>query len=163
MHPYPFDEWSRTGEKKKYDCVHVVCWYLLAALAAARAPHEDEVLATSAAESDAKHDKPDSHMQLRNKSAFARERERFTVESNRVKAEEEAADRKAAQDEVRRNAEKDEAEHWKTLGNEKLKTGGQTQEAVDCYTKAIELDPTSAVYYANRFQINIDKKNNILQ
>jgi len=41
------------------------------------------------------------------------------------------------------------AEQLKTHGNQKM-VSGQYQEAVNYYTKAIELDSKSAIYYANR-------------
>ncbi|EPX72629.1 SGT2 family TPR repeat protein [Schizosaccharomyces octosporus yFS286] len=44
---------------------------------------------------------------------------------------------------------KDEAEKFKAQGNEAI-AKKEYQGAVDLYTKAIELDPTSPVYYSNR-------------
>ncbi|WBW73351.1 TRC complex (ER membrane insertion) TPR repeat subunit Sgt2 [Schizosaccharomyces osmophilus] len=44
---------------------------------------------------------------------------------------------------------KDEAEKYKAQGNEAI-AKKEYQSAVDLYTKAIELDPTSPVYYSNR-------------
>lgn len=41
------------------------------------------------------------------------------------------------------------ADQLKTHGNQKM-LNGQYQEAVDCYTKAIEMDSSSAIYFANR-------------
>jgi len=41
------------------------------------------------------------------------------------------------------------ADQLKTHGNQKM-ANGYYQEAVTCYTKAIEMDDTSAIYYANR-------------
>ena len=39
--------------------------------------------------------------------------------------------------------------HFKDKGNEALRAG-KFQEAVDNYTKALELEPENAVYYSNR-------------
>jgi small glutamine-rich tetratricopeptide repeat-containing protein alpha len=44
---------------------------------------------------------------------------------------------------------KEEAEKWKLTGNLKL-ADKQYQEAVQAYTKAIELDSENAIYYSNR-------------
>jgi tetratricopeptide (TPR) repeat protein len=44
------------------------------------------------------------------------------------------------------------AEEFKNLGNQQL-SSHQHQEAIDNYTKAIEYDPTNAIYYANRYVI----------
>lgn len=41
------------------------------------------------------------------------------------------------------------ADQLKTHGNQKM-ANGYYQEAVTCYTNAIEMDDTSAIYYANR-------------
>src|SRR5690606_24351167 len=43
----------------------------------------------------------------------------------------------------------EEAEKLKALGNEKL-SSGKTEEAIEFYNRAIELNPNNAVYYANR-------------
>lgn len=42
-----------------------------------------------------------------------------------------------------------EAEKLKNAGNEHL-TCGRAPLAIDCYTKAITLDPRNAVFYCNR-------------
>jgi stress-induced-phosphoprotein 1 len=39
--------------------------------------------------------------------------------------------------------------HYKVKGNEALKAG-KLQEAIDNYTKAVELEPDNAIYYSNR-------------
>lgn len=41
------------------------------------------------------------------------------------------------------------ADEWKQLGNTAL-SAGNPQEAIDCYTKAIELNPNDHVFYSNR-------------
>eukprot|EP01114_Cavostelium_apophysatum_P011298 TRINITY_DN25512_c0_g1_i1.p2 TRINITY_DN25512_c0_g1~~TRINITY_DN25512_c0_g1_i1.p2 ORF type:complete len:292 (+),score=58.37 TRINITY_DN25512_c0_g1_i1:77-877(+) len=41
------------------------------------------------------------------------------------------------------------AENWKNTGNQAFQKGNNA-EAVRCYTKAIEIDPKSHVYYTNR-------------
>jgi len=46
------------------------------------------------------------------------------------------------------------ANDYKNLGNTALKEH-KLQEAIDNYTKAIELDPTDAVFYANRAHVEI--------
>ncbi|KAK6635184.1 hypothetical protein RUM43_007943 [Polyplax serrata] len=46
-------------------------------------------------------------------------------------------------------AEKEEAEQLKTEGNNLVKAE-KFEEAIQCYTKAIELDPNNPVYYCNR-------------
>lgn len=47
------------------------------------------------------------------------------------------------------DSEKEEAEKLKTEGNNLMKAE-KFQEALDCYTKAIDLDPNNPVYYCNR-------------
>lgn len=47
------------------------------------------------------------------------------------------------------DAEKEEAERLKTEGNNLMKAE-KFKEALDCYTRAIELNPNSHVYYCNR-------------
>lgn len=42
-----------------------------------------------------------------------------------------------------------EAERQKTLGNEFI-AANKPEKAVDCYSKAIQLDPRNAVYFSNR-------------
>lgn len=42
-----------------------------------------------------------------------------------------------------------EAERQKTLGNEFI-TANKPEKAVECYDKAIELDPRNAIYFSNR-------------
>lgn len=46
-------------------------------------------------------------------------------------------------------AEKEEAEKLKTEGNNLVKSE-KFEEAIQCYTKAIQLDPNNPVYYCNR-------------
>lgn len=46
-------------------------------------------------------------------------------------------------------AEKDEAEKLKTEGNNLVKAE-KFEEAIQCYTKAMQLDPNNPVYYCNR-------------
>lgn len=46
-------------------------------------------------------------------------------------------------------AEKLAADSFKNQGNDHMRTGNH-QEAYDSYTKAIEIDPNNAIYYANR-------------
>ena len=41
------------------------------------------------------------------------------------------------------------ADEWKTKGNAALK-GGDEAGAIECYSKAIELDGANHVYYSNR-------------
>lgn len=47
------------------------------------------------------------------------------------------------------DSEKEEAEKLKSDGNNLMKVE-KFQEALDCYTKAIDLDPNNPVYYCNR-------------
>ena len=53
--------------------------------------------------------------------------------------------------------EKDEAETLKEEGNEALMQG-KLEEAMHCYTKAIEIKPWEAVYYSNRSAVYLAKK-----
>ena len=46
-----------------------------------------------------------------------------------------------------------EAEQFKQKGNELMKEQ-KFEEAITCYTKAIEIDNRNAVYYCNRFVNN---------
>ena len=41
-----------------------------------------------------------------------------------------------------------------TLGNVHIKNG-EVDKAVECYSNAIELDPTNATYFCNRYCIHI--------
>ncbi|EEB12344.1 Small glutamine-rich tetratricopeptide repeat-containing protein A, putative [Pediculus humanus corporis] len=50
---------------------------------------------------------------------------------------------------VATSAEKEEAENLKTEGNNLVKAE-KFEEAIQCYTRAIELDPNNPVYYCNR-------------
>lgn len=53
---------------------------------------------------------------------------------------------------------KAEALKYKDQGNECLKAN-KYDEAIECYTKAIELDGTNAVFYSNRAQVHIKLEN----
>lgn len=50
------------------------------------------------------------------------------------------------------DADKKEAERLKNAGNDHL-TAGRAGLAVECYSKAIALDPTNVVFYSNRYII----------
>lgn len=54
--------------------------------------------------------------------------------------------------------DKDQANRLKDDGNVKLKNH-QYDEAIESYTKAIELDPTNAIFYSNRAQVHIKLEN----
>lgn len=49
---------------------------------------------------------------------------------------------------------KKKAEHYKECGNYQFKQKSYS-EAIECYTKAIECDPTSPIYFANRAQCQL--------
>lgn len=53
---------------------------------------------------------------------------------------------------------KSEAERQKVLGNEFV-SAKKPAEAVECYSKAIELDPTNAIYFSNRYDSILLKTN----
>jgi serine/threonine-protein phosphatase 5 len=50
------------------------------------------------------------------------------------------------------NSSKEEAIAFKNQGNEAIKAH-DWQKAIELYTKAIELDPTQALFYSNRAQV----------
>ncbi|KAI5953208.1 PPT1 [Candida jiufengensis] len=53
---------------------------------------------------------------------------------------------------------KDEANKYKDEGNQYLKDH-KFEEAIESYTKAINLDPTNPIFYSNRAQVNIKLEN----
>lgn len=46
-------------------------------------------------------------------------------------------------------ADKSEAERQKVLGNEFI-AANKPEEAIECYSKAIKIDPSNAIYFSNR-------------
>lgn len=50
------------------------------------------------------------------------------------------------------SSSKEEAVAFKNQGNEAIKAH-DWQKAIELYTKAIELDPTQALFYSNRAQV----------
>lgn len=50
--------------------------------------------------------------------------------------------------------------HLFILGNDLMKIN-EVHKAVDCYSKAIQLDPSNAVYYSNRYSFTVDFNQNV--